>query len=726
MNIMSYLTSPAFEDFADAPVGADQLAHNQAAPGTEVPGVAPAGAEAPTDNLEIPEEVGPALVASADEAQAAAIVEDPGHSEAEQAAEQAIQENASVLEQADVAPAEDAGTAGAEGSEGTDGVADGDEDDLADTDAPIEEGGEDGLSETGDDNLGGNDLGADGSDAGGELGDDASGDGAADLGGDTGTEGGDNLGGEEAPLEEDGLGDAEASDDVTEGGEDGLDDSAGGDAETGETETNDDDLETEGSGETGEEETEGQGEEESTGEEGDDLAGEETETDAEGDSESESEESGEEETGSEGESDSDDEDGPDIDIPDVDTEADEEDAAEAEEAADEAEAEDEELEDEIIDTTKSIDDLGKDEASVEHYISVLSHGCQRQSYNVQTVALAQEKLQELSRKFGRHAPLIPSMEDYTAKNLDSYYTNSLESFGSFLKKIRHVRDKFLDDLAQKMNDKLHLKAVETQIAGINTAADVQINRMKDLKLEGKVSITVPANLRSSVGIVKAVTTEISRLGDVSGVFAHDKKFLDALAKLISAAVKEGDAVKSTATLQKALKLALPAKSYPAAAFNKGAIGGFYFEKPEGKATGSMAEDMKSLGKRAIPDSEQHFAEKGVGGNKSEEVTKADLIKMLKLAKILVGLSRGTAAATGKGLVESMDVGNRAKSERNQSDAKTGDKDSTAGNDKAMNNMVAAFMDAIWISANNYSNFQWQIIEVADSLVHCVQKVKGSK
>ena len=69
MNIMSYLTSPAFEDFADAPVGTDQLAHNQAAPGTEVPGVAPAGTEAPTDNLEIPEEVGPALVASADEAQ---------------------------------------------------------------------------------------------------------------------------------------------------------------------------------------------------------------------------------------------------------------------------------------------------------------------------------------------------------------------------------------------------------------------------------------------------------------------------------------------------------------------------------------------------------------------------------------------------------------------------------------------------------------------------------
>lgn len=720
MNIMSYLTSPAFEEFADAPVGADQLAHNQSAPGTEVPSVAPTGTEAPADNLEIPEEVGPALVASADEAQAAAIVEDPGHSEAEQAAEQAIQENASVLEQADVAPAEDAGTAGAEG----------DVDDLAGADAPIEEGGDttddlgggDDLGETSGDELGGDDLGTDGSDAGGELGDDAGSDGADDLGGDAGAEGGDDLGAD-APLEEDGLGEVEAGDDVTEGGEDGLDDSAGGDAETGETETNADDLETEGSGEAGEEEA--QGEEESTSEEGDSSAGEETETEAEGSTEGESEESGEEEGGSEDESDSDDEDGPDIDIPDVDTEADEDDADEAAEAADEAEAEDEELEEDIIDTTKSIDDLGKDEASVEHYIAVLSHGCQRKSYNVQTVALAQEKLQELSRKWGRHAPLIPSMEDYTAKNLDSYYTNSLESFGTFLKKIRHVRDKFLDDFAQKMNDKIHLKAVETQIAAINTACDVQINRMKDLKLEGKTSVGLPIAIRSSQGVIAGVTAELKYLGDVAGIFTHDRKFLEGMSTLLKAAIAEGDATKSTSTIQKALKLALPVKSYPASVFTESPLGGFIVDKTERKATGSMVEDMKTLGDRAIPNSS--FDRLGSkGGDAKAELTKADLIKMLKLAKVLIGLSRGTAGSAGKALVDSLDAANRTKTDRGQSEKKTGDKESTASNDKAMNHMVSSFLDALWNSSDNYAGFQWHLIGIADALVSCVKKVKGAK
>uniref|UniRef100_A0AB39CD47 Virion structural protein n=1 Tax=Pseudomonas phage RVTF4 TaxID=3236931 RepID=A0AB39CD47_9VIRU len=712
MNIMSYLTSPAFEEFADAPVGTDQLAHNSGAPGAEVPGAAPV-ADAPSDNLEIPESAGPALIATADEAQAAAIVDDPGHAEAEQAAQAATAENTAVIEQAEVAPGETpAGDAAA-----ADTVADV----PADTGDVTEEGTGDvseGEAATGDDGLG--DEGGSDADAGGELGDDAGGDtGADDLGelggdeaaGDASAE--DGLGDDSAGeaevaetegAEEDGLGEETGAE---EGGEDGLDDAAGGDTETGEAEADFNDGEAEGTGEAEEE------------------GGEESET--------ESEESGEEEGEAEGEegdaeadADSDEGDGPDIDIPDVDTEADEEDAAEAEEAADEAVAEDEALEEEIVDTSKSIDELDADKASVENYIGALTLGCQRKSYNVQTVGLAQAELQRLAKKWGQHAPLIPALEDYTARNLDAYYTNSLESFSGFLKKIVHVRDKFLDNFAQKMNDKIHLKAVETQIAAINTACDVQINRMKDLQLEGKVSITVPAPLRSSSGLIKGVTDELKFLGEMAGVFEHDRKFLDGMSKLLGAAIKEGDATKSTATIQKALKLALPVKSYPATVFTDGPLGGLHLERSEKKATGSMVEDMKSLGERAIPTASFDRTGGSSEGAAKAEVSKADLIKMLKLAKVLIGLSRGTAGAAGKALVEHIDGANRAKSERNQSEDKGGEKADRKDNDKAMNNMVSSFLDAIWNSSDNYSNFQWHIILIADNLVHCVQKVKGAK
>lgn len=721
MNIMSYLTSPAFEEFADAPVGTDQLAHSAAAPGTEVPGVAPA-VDAQSDNLEIPESTGPALVATADEAQAAAVVDDPGHAEAEQAAQAASAADTAVIEQAEVAPGEtpaaaaetpvdapaeaggdELGDTGAEGELGDTG-SEGGEADLGD-DVPLE-GGDETVPETEGD-TGGDGLGDEsgaGADTGSDLGDDA--------GGDTGDDGLSDLGGEEsAPVvEEDGLGDdtgGESESDLgetgetgsEEGGTDGLDDAAGGDSETGETEGESTDGEAEGESETGEEE-----------------AGE-TE-------EGESEEAGEESGEAEGDADSDEGDGIEVDIPDVDTETDEEDAAEAEEEADEAAAKDEELEDEIVDTSKSISELEEDEASVENYIGALTLGCQRKSYNVQTVGLAQAELQRLAKKWGQHAPLIPALEDYSSKNLDAYYTNSLESFSGFLKKIKHVRDKFLDDFAQKMNEKMHLKAVETQVAAINTACDAQINRIKGLELAGPVTITVPAPLRHTDGILKGVTAELRYLGDVAEVFAIDRKFLDGVAKVLKDAIKEGDSIKSTSIVQKALKLPLPVKAYPASVFEGSKLSTLTFERSDVKATGSMVADMKSLEDRAIPVLDGGGA--NGTGPKTAELSKAQLIQMLKMAKILIGMSRGTASAAGKALIDQIDVANRAKSERNQSEAKTGDKGEQADNDKAMNALVSSFLGALWTSSNNYANFQWHLIAVADALVHCVQKVKGGK
>ncbi|MNW98958.1 hypothetical protein D3C86_284270 [compost metagenome] len=735
MNILNYLT-PSFEEFVDAPVGADQLAHNSVAPGAaEVPGAAPV-ADAQTDSLEIPESVGPALVASADEVQAAAIVEDPGHSEAEAAAQQASDADAAVIEQAQVAPAE-TGSA--------DAVAETTEEGTGDVSESTELGGDDAGSIDG---VGGDTGDADlGTDTG-DLGDAAGDSGSADLGDAGGTEEGEvDLGGDaelgdageaetstdesvagdaadagaaevsevdevaevgettdETTTEEDGLGETES----TDGEEDGLGDGAEGGAETGETESEE---ETEEASETEGEETSGEFESES--EETDDSEEETTETE-EGEETDASEEGGDE-------TDSDEDDGVEVDIPDVDTETTEDDAEEAEEEAAEAVAEDEALDDEIIDTSKSVDELDEDAVAVEEFIGVLQHGIRTKRFNAQTVALAQSKLQKLAVKWDSEAPCIPSMEDYTEKNLDAYYTNSLESFSGFLKKIKHVRDQFMDNFAKKMNEKMHLKAVETQLAAINKALDVQIMRVKDLKLESAVKVKVPAALRGEGGPIKAVTAELQWLGDVAGIFAHDRKFLEAIASLIAQAAKEGDALKATGIINKALKVPLPCKSYPASVYEGSKLSNFTFDRVEKKATGSMVQDMANLSERAIPTGYQNDSSVG-NGPVDAELKKTDLVKMLQLAKVLIGLSRGTAAAAGKSIIDSIDTHNRARSTSNQVD-KTGDKGSVAEADKALNHLATQFWYAMSASVENYGHFQWHLILLADNLVNLVKKVK---
>ena len=728
MNILNYLT-PSFEEFVDAPVGADQLAHNSAtAPGSAVePGIAPV-VDTQTDSLEIPESVGPALVASADEVQAAAIVEDPGHSEAAAAAAQASDSDAALLEQAQVAPAE---------TGAADAVAETTEEGTGDVSESTELGGDDASGIDGvSGDTGDADLGTDAGDLGDATGDAGSTDlgdtdgaaesetaetGDAELGGEGEAEAGTDTGVDDAALgdesdvgettddtttEEDGLGEAE----TTEGDEDGLGDGAEGGTETGEAEGEE---ETEEAGEAEGEET-SEFEESTDESETSDTEEETTEDEAESEETDASEEGG-------AEADSDEDDGVEIDIPDVDTETTEDDAEEAEEEAAEAVAEDEELDDEIIDTSKSVDELDEDAVAVEEFIGVLQHGIRTKRFNAQTVALAQTQLQKLSIKWDSEAPVIPSMEDYTEKNLGAYYTNSLESFSSFLKKIKHVRDSYMDSFAKSMNEKMHLKAVETQVAAINKALDVQILRVKELKLEEVVTVKVPAALRGEGGPIKAVTAELQWLGEVSGIFAHDRKFLESIASLLGQAAKEGDSVKASGIVSKALKVALPVKSYPASVYEGSKLASFKLDRVEKKATGSMSQDMANLAERAVPVGTQNDG--GIGkGPDTAQLKKTDLVKMLQLAKVLIGLSRGTAAAAGKGIIDTVDSVNKAKSVRNQTD-KTGDKQSIAEADKALNALVTQFWYAMQTSTDNYAHFQWHVVLLADNLVHLVKKVK---
>lgn len=712
MNIMSYLNQPSFEDFVDSPAVTD-LAHNTPSATGEAAPAAAATTEAPADNIEIPETTGPELIASADEAQAAAIVEDPGHSEAEQMAQAASAQDTALLEAAEVTP----GAETAVTEETTEAPA-GDE-------AITEEVSTDAVPET----DATTDVGGDSTDTSGELGDVAADAGTVDASGELPLEetpetteettseeipAGDDSGdaavteevtteepaGEE-PLEEDGL--SEVSEPETEETEDGLGDGTDGNTETGETETNTDDQEVGGEETEGEEET---GEaEESTSEE---VGGEEESTTEE--------ESGEV-------TEDDDEEGVDYDIPEVDTEIEDEDVESAETDAEEAAAEEEELDEEIVDTSKSVAELDKEEVAVEAFIGVLQHGIHTKKFTPQTVALAQDKLQALCGTFRSESPVIPSMEDYTVENLGAYYTNSLESFSDFLKKIRTARKSFFDDFAKKMNDKIHLKAVETQIDALNKVCDQQIVRVKDLTLETPLKTKIPSGIRHKDGVVKGMTSELAWLNGVAGVFKFDETFNEAVAKILKQAIAEGDSVKATDLANKALKVPLPAKKYPAAAFSGSTyLPDLKFAKSDIKATGSLVEDMKSLASRAIPEMEGTLAKVATGPAEGE-FKKTDLVKMLQICKIMIGLSRGTAASAGKALVGQLDGANRTSSEKDLSGKKTGDKEAQRRGEAAMNQLVTQFWYALSRSLDNYSQFQWQLVNCIDGMLQIVKRAK---
>lgn len=428
-----------------------------------------------------------------------------------------------------------------------------------------------------------------------------------------------------------------------------------------------------------------------------------------------SEETASEETG-------DDEDEIELDIPDVDTEVKDEDIEEAEEEADAAEAADDVLDEEIIDTSKSVDDIDDEVVATEGYLATLQLGHKRKSYTSQTVGLAQAKLTQLAKALGDDAVVIPSLEDYTATNMSEYYVASIESFEGFLKKLRGKRDALLDRFASNMNEKMHLKAVDKRVESLNAMIDQQINRVKDLSMTEIHDVKLPGILRGKDGPVALLTEQVKWLGDVAGTFKADATFLKGLADLLKSAVAEGDAVKATSIVSRALKLPAPVKAYPATLFTKNPNFEAIYVKSDKKAVGGNTDDMKTLGARFIPSLEREVMFVGTGPEKFE-AKKATVVKMLSLAKIIIGLSRGTSSAAGKNLIDSLGSVNEAKSARNQSDKKAGTTDDIQRSDKALSGLVDSFWSGCIISLNNYEAFQRHCCDLVHGVAKTVAKVK---
>jgi hypothetical protein len=719
--------------------------------------------------MEVPTESAPDLIASADEAQAAQAQEDPAHAQAEQQAQQVTEQQAAVIETADVAPGSTEGDAPAAADAGVT------EGDAADAEAV---GGDiDAIPEGGTDNGAGAEGGDDGADLGGDTGGEASGDLGADASGadDTGTGsdsglgdggsddfgGGDSVGGDAGDsagtsddagaegttgeAEPDVAADAVAGDDSAAAGDDagtdtGADDTAAGtdadagtDGDAAADATGDVDTGADAGGDFGGDDASADSGGEATGDDanaadgdaGADAGGDAEAGDAEGGDEG-GEDAGEGEGETEGEEETTPEEDAqaeedlangDIDVPDVDTETTDEDVADAEITADDKVEEDEKLEDEIIDTSKSINEVDEETAAVEHFMGVLSYGIRNKEFSNQTMALATEKMLSLAKAMGNHSPVVPSVESYSAANIEDHYKASLESFGEFWKRLKHARKNMVDAFAKKMNDKMHLKAPQAEIDALNKKLDLQITKIGEAKMESELEVKLlPAVLHFNDGVIKGITGELKALTEMgSSVFKADSVYIESLIACVKEGISAPDGTKAAAAANKALKLAAPYTKYPASVWTF--KGGFEIVKPELKATGDLVADMKSLRKRVMPQCD--YLE-NPNGHSSASLKKADVVKLLQLCKVLVGLSNATSSVMGKKLVAAIDSINRSGTESDMANKKAGEAAEVKRGTKALEELMSQAWWCTSASLETYGLFQERIID----LVRAVLSVTG--
>lgn len=183
--------------------------------------------------------------------------------------------------------------------------------------------------------------------------------------------------------------------------------------------------------------------------------------------------------GSDDDSDGDVEDIEELEVEEVDLTTTDEDVEEAEAEAEEADEEAEEIEEEIIDDSKTLEELEKEEASVEEFIGLLKVAKQRGKFEPLFMASVSNKLEKLSKTLGPHSPSIPSLENYSDPNqAEGYYDYSLEAFEDIKKKLTSLKKNVNIAIVEKVR-KWSSRKVEPKVEALNKKIDNIISRLVD-------------------------------------------------------------------------------------------------------------------------------------------------------------------------------------------------------------------------------------------------------
>ena len=323
-----------------------------------------------------------------------------------------------------------------------------------------------------------------------------------------------------------------------------------------------------------------------------------------------------------------------LEVNDVDLETTEEDVEEAEETADEEEAEAEDLDEEIVDDSKTLDELEGEKESLESYIGLMRIAMENNSQDPVFMAAVNLKLTKLKEIFGDKSPRTPSLEDYNASEAGDYYAFALESAEGFLGKIK----KLVNTIAVYRGDvrrKSMIKRAKPRADALNKKADLLIGKLVDF--DGKSDFVLkPKDLNiSGNDLLQAISVDLKnltllggkRLGDISSIYSEIIS--------IFAAIESGGGIGKTEKLtERVLKL----KPVVVTEFSK--VGSFlsanYFTTEKAETSGStLHARVNAHVKSLIPE-----IERGKVDNKTTEfnLKKNDIIRIVTICKAYLALS----------------------------------------------------------------------------------------
>lgn len=388
---------------------------------------------------------------------------------------------------------------------------------------------------------------------------------------------------------------------------------------------------------------------------------------------------------------------------------------EAEEAVEEQEAEFENIEEaELI-----ADEAAEESASLEQFTQVLKHGLKTKTYSPQFAAVVAHKMAHLDDVFGGRQP-TPSLEDFSGQDLEQYYTASLESFAGFAKRLNSVFARAISAIPDSIaNGKLKNGYIK-QAAALNTKIDAAVQALNGIDSQAVADgVSVTKGLAVSGKDLFAgleYDLRLTTTAATKGMDANEKLVNGAVDTLLEANAK-GGVGKTGQIVAKAASLPAAADAYPSEAYETGFAGGSKLTKQALSEDGDVRSKIKALANGGVPSVVSGKAE----APDAVTLKKADIARLLKMAKVYAQLGNKVADSVGGELLNKMKTVDIARTQSIQAEVVGGSRNTTWSEGKDLDTLATALPKMVNNHIKVYRFVADHALTMAEELLRLAEK-----
>ena len=372
-------------------------------------------------------------------------------------------------------------------------------------------------------------------------------------------------------------------------------------------------------------------------------------------------------------------------------------------------------------------DAEEEQASVEHYVALLRHGLKHKQYSPQFATLAQDKMEKLGATL--QMPMTVGLEHYGADagDMAAYYTASLETFTGFGKRLGDLSKRISESINRGMENVLFKNGRKKAVVAINAQADALLSELGGKAGADKAEVNAAGVAKAlsvgkkfpGTGLLAAVSND-QRLTSVaiSKGFADSAKFVGELSGCIDGATTSGGPGKTGEWVTKAGNAKSPHASFPAEAFSTGLMGGFQLEGSAPAGGGDARATIKQIGKLGLP---VVGSNRGTSGDAKITLSKADIVNLIKSAKVYAAMAEKVVNADGGSLFTNL----RRNTEKYERWVNTGDT-ATWTETKNIGYLVDQMPMVIWKHFQLYRGICSHCTDTAEALLKLAkQAIKAS-